>query len=115
MVEVEQGVISAHFINDHKSRLAFIEKTIGIGNPTYIAEDRKGRDCYNILTDTGAFVVKAFDGTILTVWIANASQAYDIYNRATGDKNFSKNNPSLYWRVQYNNNTTSWKTLKKAA
>ena len=44
MVEVEQGLITAHFINDHKTRLAWIEKTIGIGNPVYVADDRKGED-----------------------------------------------------------------------
>ena len=109
MIEIEQGKVSAHFINDHKARLAFIEKTIGIGEPVYVTIDKKGRDCYNILTDTGAFVVQGFNGTIVTVWIANVKQASILYKRATGRKDFSTFNPSLYWRVQYNNNSKAWK------
>ena len=110
MEEIRLGLITSHFINDHKARMNFIEKSVGVGNPVYTAPDRKGRDCYNILTDTGVMVVKAFDGTVITMWIASVRQADNIYKSATGDKKFSKSNPDLFWRIQYNNNTQVWQT-----
>jgi len=94
--------------------MAFIEKTVGIGNPVYTASDRKGRDCVNILTDTGIMIIQAFDGTVITMWIASLPQALDVFKRATGHKGLSNNNPKLFWRINYNNNTPLWKAKAAA-
>ncbi len=91
---------SKHVILDRKVRYERIQKTIGIGKPVAIAPDRKHRDCFNILTDTGVVIIKSFDDTMITLWVASMSQAIDIYKRTTGT---SKLPQKIYETVKYNN------------
>lgn len=102
---------TTHYEVDRETRVKMIENTVGFGNIVAIAPDRKHKDCFNCLTDTGVFVVRAFDNTIITVWIASMSQAVDVWKRATGSTNLPKD---LYWRIHYYYNTRVWKQATAA-
>ena len=97
-----------HFKIDRAKRIAQIKKITEIGNIIAIAPDRKHRDCFNCLTDTGVMIIRSYDNTMITLWIASVSQARDVWKRTTG----SEEMPSkLYWRVHYNNNTKLWRKM----
>ena len=95
-----------HYEVDREARVKMIENTVGFGKVVAIAPDRKHRDCFNCLTDTGVMVIRAFDTTIITVWIANCTQAKDVWKRATGSDKMPE---ELFWQVQYNNNSPVWR------
>jgi len=73
-----------HVEIDRKVRRERIENTIGIGKPVAIAPDRKHGDCFNILTDTGVMIIQTYDKRVISLWVANLSQAIDVYKRTTG-------------------------------
>lgn len=102
---------SRHVILDRAERYSRIQKTIGVGKPIAIAPDRKHRDCFNILTDTGVCIIKSFDGTIITLWVASMNQAIDIYKRTTGSKEL----PQKMYEVVKNNNTGARKKYYQIA
>ena len=91
---------TTHVIIDRAVRYERIKKTIGIGEPIAIAPDRKHRDCFNILTNTGVYIVQSFDGTMITLWVATMSQAIDVYQRTTGSKRLPQ---KIFATVRYNN------------
>ena len=103
---------SRHVILDRPIRYARIQKTIGMGKPIAIAPDRKHRDCFNILTDTGVCVIKSFDGTIVTLWVATLAQAIDIYQRTTGSNKLPQ---KIYETVKSNNTGARKKYYQIAA
>lgn len=105
-MEVITGKKSRHFEVDRQVRTQIIEKTVGLGKIIAIAPDRKHRTAFNCLTDTGVMVIRGHDGTTITLWIASPSQALDVWKRATGQKEMPE---SLYWQVQYNNNSKAWR------
>ena len=98
--------LSRHYEIDRKDRVKRIEKIAGFGKIVAIAPDRKHRDAFNCLTDTGVMIIRGYDETIITAWIANPSQALDVWKRATGAKTLPED---LFWRVQYNYNTSTWR------
>ena len=91
---------SNHVILDRPIRYARIQKTIGIGKPVAIAPDRKHKDCFNVLTNTGVCIIQGYDGTMVTLWVASMNQATDIYKRTTGRCELPQ---KLYDAVKYNN------------
>ena len=103
---------SRHVILDRPIRCERIKKTIGIGKPIAIAPDRKHKDCFNILTDTGVCIIKGFDGTIITLWVASMNQAIDIYRRTTGRKDLPQ---KIYEIVKDNNTGANKKYFRIAA
>ena len=105
-MEVITNKQTKHFKIERADRIAQIKKITEIGNIVAIAPDRKHRDCFNCLTDTGVMIIRAFDGTMVTLWIARVNQAKDIWKRTTGSDEMPSD---LYWRVHYNNNTRVWR------
>lgn len=76
---------TGHVRIERPDRMSNIENSVGWGEVVAIAPDRKGRTAINVLTSTGVFVVRGFDGNIITAWVASRSQAKDIWKRATGN------------------------------
>lgn len=111
MKPIDLSNASAHFIIDRKTRIEIIEKTVGWGEPIAEATDKKGRDATATLTTTGVIVVRAFDGMIITAFIATVRQAQAVWNRATENQSMPK---ALWNIINYNNNTSYWK-MKVAA
>lgn len=106
MPPVDFTKMSAHAIVDRKVRFSIIEKTIGWGSPVVVAPDKKGRDATATLTDTGVIIIRDFNNTIISAWIASVKQAQAVYGRATGNIMM----PRELWNVvNYNNNTSYWK------
>ena len=97
---------SIHYEIDRETRVSMIENTVGFGKVIAVAPDRKHRDCFNCLTDTGVFIVRAKDNTIITVWLASLSQATKLWKRATGMANLPE---SLYWKINYYYNSKIWR------
>ena len=111
MNQIDLTKASAHFIVDRKDRIEIIEKTVGWGEPIAEAKDKKDRDATAILTSTGVIVVRAFDGMIITAFVATVRQAQAVWSRATGTTAM----PRTLWNIiNYNNNTTYWR-MKVAA
>jgi hypothetical protein len=90
---------TGHVRVERPDRMSNIENSVGWGEVVAIAPDRKGRTAINVLTSTGVFVVRGFDGNIITAWVASKAHAKYILRRATGNENF----PAWLWEVVKNN------------
>lgn len=102
---------SRHVILDRQTRINVIENSVGWGEGVANALDIKGRDATATLTTTGVIIIRSFEGTIITAWIASVPQAVSVWKRAYGDKPL----PRQLWNVvNYNNNTSYWKNLVAA-
>jgi hypothetical protein len=74
---MEKEVMSKHLRTERIDRAEYIATTIGIGKEV-IRKEKKGRDSYSCLTDTGVVIIRGFDNSIITMYIATMAQATAI-------------------------------------
>lgn len=108
MLAIDLTNMTYHAEVDRATRFSIINKTVGFGNPVYIASDKKGRDATATLTDTGVLIVRDLTNKIITAYVASVKQAMDVYKRATGNDKMPR---KLWATINYNNNTEAWKKM----
>ena len=65
MPAIDLTNMTYHAEIDRATRFSIINKTVGFGNPVYIASDKKGRDATATLTDTGVLIVRDLTNKII--------------------------------------------------
>lgn len=72
-----KGKATKHIIEDRLDRLTLIATTIGFGQ---VMKEKQMEYGIRQITDTGVLVVRSDDRqTIITLWMANMTQAKEIY------------------------------------
>ena len=74
---MEKEIMSKHLRAERIDRAVYIATTIGIGKEV-IRKEKEGRDSYSCLTDTGVVIIRGFDNSIITMYIATMAQATAI-------------------------------------
>lgn len=85
---------------ERKTRINYIEKTIGIGNPIATTISRYEKDSLRTLTDTGVIIItNIYTKRIITMFIASINQGVAVYKEGKQAKQVPKN----IMRTLYNN------------
>ena len=85
MPPIDLTNMSYHAQEGRKNRLTFIE-ALGIGVPVATVEkkDEQGRKYYKTLTSTGVMVIRNTDNMIITLYLAEISQAIKVFRESYG-------------------------------
>ena len=110
-MSIDYTNMSYHALADRGERFAFIEDTIGWGEPVATAQAERDNTVTETLTNTGVLIVRNEYNTIITAYVARCKQANRVWDNA-------KKGRMPRWLVNvinYNNNTEYWKRVSGLA